>query len=37
MRNYFSAHNHTEFSNIKIIDSINRADRLIDYAWDFRF
>ena len=34
MRNYFSAHNHTEFSNIKIIDSINRADRLIDYAWD---
>lgn len=25
---------HTEFSNIKIIDSINRVDRLVDYAWE---
>lgn len=34
MRNYFGCHNHTEFSNIKIIDSINRFDRMVDYAWD---
>lgn len=34
MRDYFSIHNHTEYSNLKIIDSINRADRMIDYAWD---
>jgi DNA polymerase-3 subunit alpha len=34
MRNYLGIHNHTEFSNIKVIDSINRADRMIDYAWD---
>lgn len=33
-RNWFSPHNHTEFSNLKIIDSINRADRMIDYAWE---
>ena len=34
MRQYFGGHNHTEFSNVKIIDSINRSDRMIDYAWD---
>ena len=34
MRNYLGIHNHSEFSNIKVIDSINRADRMIDYAWD---
>ena len=31
---YISIHNHTEFSNIKIIDSINRAERLINYAYE---
>lgn len=34
MSNNFGIHNHTEFSNIKVIDSINRADRMIDYAWE---
>ncbi len=34
MRDYFGGHNHTEFSNVKIIDSINRVNRVIDYAWD---
>ena len=34
MRNYCGLHNHTEFSNLKIIDSTNRSDRMIDYAWD---
>lgn len=34
MRDYFSCHNHTEFSNLRIIDSINRFDRMVDYAWD---
>lgn len=33
-RDYISLHNHTEYSNIKIIDSINRMDRMVDYAWD---
>ena len=33
-RDYISIHNHTEFSNIKVIDSINRAPELIDYAWE---
>lgn len=33
-RNYFSCHNHTEYSNIKVIDSINRFNRMVDYAWD---
>ena len=32
MNTYVSIHNHTEFSNIKLIDSINRANELIDYA-----
>lgn len=34
MRNYCGLHCHTEFSNLKIIDSTNRSDRMIDYAWD---
>ena len=34
MRTYCSLHNHTEYSNIKIIDSINRFNRVVDYAWD---
>lgn len=33
-RNYASLHNHSEYSNIKIIDSINRYKRSIDYAWE---
>lgn len=31
---YASLHNHTEFSNLKLIDSINRAESLIQYAYD---
>lgn len=34
MRDYCGLHNHSEFSNVKIIDSINRLDRMIDYSWD---
>ena len=34
MRGYLGCHNHTEFSNLKIIDSTNRSDRMIDYAWN---
>ena len=34
MRDYISLHTHSEYSNIKIIDSINRIDRMIDYAWN---
>ena len=33
-RDYVSIHNHSEFSNIKVIDSINRTPELIDYAWE---
>ncbi len=33
-RDYTSLHNHTEYSNLKIIDSINRFDRMVDYAWE---
>lgn len=31
---YYSIHVHSEYSNIKIIDSINRYKRSIDYAWE---
>ena len=34
MRDYLGIHNHTEYSNLKIIDSTNRSNRMIDYAWD---
>ena len=33
-RNYTLLHAHTEYSNIKVIDSINRFNRMVDYAWD---
>lgn len=29
---YFSVHNHTHYSNIRMIDCINKEDKLIDYA-----
>lgn len=29
----FLAHNHTEYSNLHVIDSINRSADMIDYAW----
>lgn len=29
---YFSIHNHTHYSNIRMIDCINKEDALIDYA-----
>ena len=31
---YISLHNHSEYSNIKIIDSTNRFDRMVNYAWE---
>lgn len=31
-KTYSSLHNHTEYSNLKIIDSINKPEELIDYA-----
>lgn len=34
MRNYASLHCHSEYSNLKIIDSTNRYGRMVDYAWD---
>lgn len=33
-RDYALLHAHSEYSNIKIIDSINRYKRSVDYAWD---
>ena len=33
-RDYASVHVHSEYSNVKVIDSINRYDRSINYAWD---
>lgn len=33
-KTYASLHAHTEFSNIKIIDSINKVEELIDRAFD---
>ena len=32
--NYTSIHNHTEYSNLKLIDSINKVEELIQYAFD---
>lgn len=34
MRDYCTLHTHSEYSNIKIIDSINRFSRSVDYVWD---
>lgn len=31
---YCSLHNHTEFSNLHVIDSINKAEPMLDYAWE---
>lgn len=31
---YSSLHNHTEYSNLKLIDSINRSESLIKYAYE---
>lgn len=31
-KTYSSLHNHTQYSNLKLIDSINREEELIDYA-----
>ena len=31
---YASIHAHTEYSNVKIIDSINKVEELIDRAYD---
>ena len=33
-RDYYSIHCHSEFSNIKVIDSINRYERSIKYCWE---
>lgn len=33
-RDYVGLHNHTEYSNLKVIDSVNRFERMVDYAWD---
>ena len=33
-RDYGLLHAHSEFSNIKIIDSINRYETSINYAWE---
>ena len=32
-KTYTSLHNHTEYSNLKIIDSINRIPELLDYGY----
>lgn len=34
MRQYCGLHNHSQYSNMKIIDSINRFNLMVDYAWD---
>ena len=33
-KTYTSLHNHTEFSNLKLIDSINKVEDLIQYAFE---
>ena len=32
MREYFGLHNHTMYSNLRLLDSINRPKDLIDTA-----
>lgn len=34
IKSYTSLHNHSEFSNLKLIDSINHTEDLIQYAFD---
>ena len=31
---YCSLHNHTRFSNLHVIDSINKPEQMLDYAYD---
>ena len=31
---YFSIHNHTEYSNLRLLDCINKVEDLIQYAFD---
>jgi DNA polymerase-3 subunit alpha len=33
MKQYTSLHNHTDYSNLKLIDSINRVPDMLDYAY----
>ena len=35
MTNYFGVHNHTEYSNIRLLDCINKPKALIDKAIEF--
>ena len=32
--NYFSIHNHTDASNLRLLDAINRVEDLMDYAYE---
>ena len=34
MNTYASLHNHTDYSNLKLIDSINKVEDLIDYGYE---
>ena len=34
VNSYTSCHNHSEYSNLKLIDSINKVEELIQYAYD---
>ena len=34
MATYASLHNHTCYSNVKLIDSINTVEGLMDYAYE---
>ena len=34
MNTYASLHNHTDYSNLKLIDSINKVEELMDYAYE---
>lgn len=34
LKRYSSLHNHTDYSNLKLIDSINTVEGLIDYAYE---
>ena len=31
---YFSIHNHTEYSNLRLLDCVNKVETLIQYAYD---
>ena len=34
LKRYSSLHNHTDYSNLKLIDSINTVEGIIDYAYE---